>query len=431
MMATAETREWAFELLRSGKSGVRTWNEWRCLGRRPPDLSKVNLHKMNLEGAELHGVNLREANLNEANVGGGNLGAADLTCAQLIDSKLFAASLERANLSQARLDRSELYGANLSFADLRGANLEGADLSKAFLRGAQLVNASFEGAKLIRADLAGANLHGANLAGANLDGANLDGANLAGADCRRMQFKNASFQRVQLSKNSSFSADADLLSAEWAEILVEHKVYSRESVQSGAELLPFGMVERLQLVVRMARLKGPGRDLAEVVQLHTDSLPGVSAELVQCGQDSSILKVSVSTGSDSSVLLRVCEDFCQLIDLGRSVQVTPEAAPAIRRAITERFEAGQREILEKLDTIVIQGKRNNEQVRVLVNHLEHELEAKEISETVLEMRPFVNKLVPPVAVAALKSLPGGSIAHAALDQTVRYLTGKNTTGEEQ
>ncbi|WP_018861516.1 pentapeptide repeat-containing protein [Thioalkalivibrio sp. ALJ3] len=102
-------------------------------------------------------------NWNYCNKAGAPLRGADLTRASLYDTRLSAARLERAQMTEA----------DLRYASLDRARLEGADLSRALLTGADLRGARLQGARLEGADLRHADLSGADLAGAQLSGVQL------------------------------------------------------------------------------------------------------------------------------------------------------------------------------------------------------------------------------------------------------------------
>jgi uncharacterized protein YjbI with pentapeptide repeats len=129
------------------------------------DVTSTTIRKQDLkEGAFLRGAHLRElgnaqlkgANLESANLQGANLWLADLRGADLCN-----ATLQAANLLQAKME-----GANLKYANLQGAYTHKADLRRSILCDGHLQGANFSEADLSDANLSGADL--TSLRGAGL-----------------------------------------------------------------------------------------------------------------------------------------------------------------------------------------------------------------------------------------------------------------------
>jgi hypothetical protein len=81
------------------------------------------------------------------------------------------ASMEGANMSQARLDRASLIRARLNGANLSLASMGHADLFRANLEGANLGSADLRDVNAIEANLVGANLQHSTVTGASFSGA--------------------------------------------------------------------------------------------------------------------------------------------------------------------------------------------------------------------------------------------------------------------
>lgn len=111
------------------KRGAGEWNKWRA---ENPKIA-IDLSGAIHPGASLQGANLREAKLLRAFFTG-----ADLKAVTLRNAHLKAADLEGADLRGADLFGAVLFGANLRDADLEGANLWHADLRHTSLSGANL-----------------------------------------------------------------------------------------------------------------------------------------------------------------------------------------------------------------------------------------------------------------------------------------------------
>lgn len=183
------------EQLRTLRSGVEAWHEWRKTNHEANiDLSGADLKGAQLERCNLEGANLSRANLSNANLESSLLIGALISGADLISANARGALFTDANLNKARLTNAILAGASLSNSKLReatlaGANLEGADLGNANLNEANLVQAYLEGANLNLASLNGTNLsyailREADLSDAKLEVASLNRAQLNGADLR-------------------------------------------------------------------------------------------------------------------------------------------------------------------------------------------------------------------------------------------------------
>lgn len=164
------------------------------------DLSGIMLWSVRLIGASLDKANLREARLDEAEFSFATLRSANLRGVTLKDAGLIGATLSGADLHGATLTVANLTGAMLNGADFSEADLSFATLDEAELREATLSGADLTGARLNKADLRGASLSKAlllraslseaNLSGANLEDAILLGADLSDADLSRTLFSN-------------------------------------------------------------------------------------------------------------------------------------------------------------------------------------------------------------------------------------------------
>ncbi|MGW7436462.1 pentapeptide repeat-containing protein [Streptomyces sp. NPDC054849] len=168
----------------------------RFPGKTSIALPGVSLNKADLRYAYLNGADLRQADLQYANLDGAELERADLTGVHLAGASLGATTLKHANLRGAdvicggsiivqnhetgeideideieRTDCVDLAYASLDGADLRNAKMSDTNLSHATLTGADLRNAD-----LTRANLTNADFRGAKLAGVKLNGAKRTGA---------------------------------------------------------------------------------------------------------------------------------------------------------------------------------------------------------------------------------------------------------------
>lgn len=138
----------------------------------------------------------RGCTLAGANFNGSFLRLASLQHADMRQAKLAGAELSGTLLTRANLEGADMRGANASGADLRGANLKRADLSYAHVDAAMLMDTDFTGAKLVGADFRAielvkgltfrdADLTDAGFRYAFLRGVDFRGANLSGADFTR------------------------------------------------------------------------------------------------------------------------------------------------------------------------------------------------------------------------------------------------------
>ncbi|MCF7988645.1 MAG: pentapeptide repeat-containing protein [Methylovulum sp.] len=170
------------------------------------DLGAANLNGANLSGAAVIGsllispdTQMDHVNLSGLQSDGNNpliAEAATMNKANFSNANLYGANFKAATLTDANLT-----GATLTGADMRASHMEAADLSKTDLTYARLSEASFIGATLNKADLTEANLskanfstaalHNANLAGANLAETNLSGADLSGVNLTDAQSTNS------------------------------------------------------------------------------------------------------------------------------------------------------------------------------------------------------------------------------------------------
>ncbi len=164
-----------------GESGLKLEKEAEYKpDLRLVELRRASLQKANLSDARLSWADLTGAALGEANLSNAILNQADLTGTTLGGTKLSGASLNRATLQSATF--WTLPG-TLRFIKYHNALLQGkvltADLSSAKLDGSDLSGASLQGADLSGSYLTDAILSGANLSNANLSGATLVRANLS------------------------------------------------------------------------------------------------------------------------------------------------------------------------------------------------------------------------------------------------------------
>jgi uncharacterized protein YjbI with pentapeptide repeats len=194
--------------------------------RGVPLLSGAHLRGARWRAVELRGVDLRDADL-----AGADLDAAMLDDANAIRASFRGARLRGASLRRARLLRADLRSADLAGAHLALATLQVADLREARLMGADLAEANLFLARVEGADLSGANLSGARCPGldlrrARIDGATfsaaaLDGCHLDGADVRGARFDHADLQGASLTASVMPKAcfrDANLSGVQAADI---------------------------------------------------------------------------------------------------------------------------------------------------------------------------------------------------------------------
>lgn len=119
-------REEALQLLKSGPSGVRRWNELRKREFIVPEMRNANLDRADLKGVNLINADLEGASLNESNLQGANL-----ACGKLATATFGLADLRGAVLSHADLWSVVLHGADLRWSHLVRTNLDGAHVSDA------------------------------------------------------------------------------------------------------------------------------------------------------------------------------------------------------------------------------------------------------------------------------------------------------------
>ncbi|MEU9706827.1 pentapeptide repeat-containing protein [Streptomyces sp. NPDC047981] len=158
-------------------------------GKAPIALPGVSLYEADLRWAYLNGADLQKAYLNNANLDAAFLERADLRGAQLQGASLSSTTLKRANLRGADLTCGNLLldaetGELVERTDcvnLDHASLDGADLRDAKMSDTNLSNATLNGADLRGADLSRSNLTNADFRGAKLAGVKLAGATRTGA----------------------------------------------------------------------------------------------------------------------------------------------------------------------------------------------------------------------------------------------------------
>ena len=114
-----------------------------CLAEPSPGIDWNNCRR---QGASLNGANLEQAKIRNADFSGGSLQNANLSQADMAFT-----NFSLADMRQANMQKSLLMGASFHGADLRWANLRGADLSYVDFFGAKLEGANFAGAKLDKA----------------------------------------------------------------------------------------------------------------------------------------------------------------------------------------------------------------------------------------------------------------------------------------
>lgn len=209
------TQDEAVQLLRTGKAGVKEWNERRRAGEKMPDLTGADLSHAQLAGIMLAGAQLSNADLTEA-----NLSDADLTGADLIFVRLGGAILRDARLSHAHLIAADLSGANLSGADLSSsqlikAHLTRADCTQAKLGGADLSQADLSKSDCTNADLSKTLLVDANLTDTVLKSANLEQAAVMGVKFNRRKLSCRGIRADSCYGHAVFKRD--ILDQDWIE----------------------------------------------------------------------------------------------------------------------------------------------------------------------------------------------------------------------
>jgi len=141
------------------------------------NLQDADLSFAELESADLHNAHLAGADLHEARLSGSNLAGANLIGANLIRVELRRSALGKAILSGAYLSGAHLREADLNSAVLDNTLLNDASLIEANLKKADLSRANLVGADFSFATLQGANLSEAkskpSRAGDEEDGATL------------------------------------------------------------------------------------------------------------------------------------------------------------------------------------------------------------------------------------------------------------------
>jgi hypothetical protein len=136
-------------------------------------LAGANFNKAYLRLASLQGADMRQAKLS----------GADLTGTQFRGTNLEGAEIRKANLAGADLTGANLRGADLSHSRLDAVIVEGADFTGAKLVGANLRLIEYvKGLKLRDVDATGAIFRYAHLRGVDFSGANLSGADFFRAE---------------------------------------------------------------------------------------------------------------------------------------------------------------------------------------------------------------------------------------------------------
>lgn len=153
---------------------------------------------------------------------------SNLTGAKFSNADLAGSQFIKADLTRVQLSDSSLVGANLRETVLCEAQLDGANLMKATLEAANLTDA-----KLTRTDLSGATLKGADLRGADLRGADLRGADLRGVKVGRSGQKPTQLNGARLNWHTALWESANVLDADWTELLVDEQRIQRADVESG------------------------------------------------------------------------------------------------------------------------------------------------------------------------------------------------------
>ena len=174
----------------------------------PRNLTCVYLDGISWPGANLSGVELSSASLNRA----------DLTQARFDGTTALSAQFNRASLRGALLNDFKASGAGFWRADLsevvaKRADFATAQLQQADLSEAELISANFQGA-----DLSGACLSGANLADAFLVGAEIADADFTNADLGYTRLKNLSLRQAKLAGANLAHAQADGCDLEYVEL---------------------------------------------------------------------------------------------------------------------------------------------------------------------------------------------------------------------
>jgi uncharacterized protein YjbI with pentapeptide repeats len=218
--ASLPTKDEIIRMLQGGPETMSAWHALRFETVQLPSLRGATLGAAKLVAWDLKGLDLQEADLN----------LADLT----------KATLTEATLLQATLVGTTLIGANLSSTDFREAKLIGAELNSALMRGAELTRANLVDADLTGANVSRARLRDATLRGANLERADLSAADLTGADLRATTLRGTKLECARLNKETAFSADTNLLIANWKTLFVDDTAYRRTDVESRKVRLPVG-----------------------------------------------------------------------------------------------------------------------------------------------------------------------------------------------
>ena len=151
------------------------------------DLRRCDLREMPVAGADLTGANLDRATLAGMILDNGPDGPM---------TKLYDASVVRADLSGTHLSETDLRFADFSGSDLSDAVFEDARLGDAIFRGADLTDAEFFFTEVTRVDFVRADLRGASLAHSYFLDADFGHASLAGADFTGATLTGASFEHA-------------------------------------------------------------------------------------------------------------------------------------------------------------------------------------------------------------------------------------------
>jgi uncharacterized protein YjbI with pentapeptide repeats len=258
----------------------------------------IAAHGIRCDKREVQDADFTGADLSGSTFIGSDLQRAALYCANLTKCDFRGARLDRADLRGAMLRGAKLGGSSLAEADLRAAvlcaadeingliwlagsdrdgaaSLERADLSNAQAYAVDFTNCSLKGARLRNANLKNANFSNANLADVDLTGARLAGATwrgaiLTGVDIDALCLPPAVLAQCVVDPTPASVARRDDIAAELA--LGEAWVASgsrtgRPAALDGYDLRPAGdLLRKRQLVGLSAQnIVGVGVDFSETL----------------------------------------------------------------------------------------------------------------------------------------------------------------------
>lgn len=154
----------------------------------------VTINSSMFSGAKLDGSSWPNVTMNtccfqpQANAAAASLNRADFSEAAIVDTNFASANLSETQFPSAALNNVDLSGCDLSDANFVNARLDSCKASGGRLAGAHWVGSALNNVDLFGSDLTGANFAKANLNGCDLRDCTLSGSNWAGATVHNCRF---------------------------------------------------------------------------------------------------------------------------------------------------------------------------------------------------------------------------------------------------